>query len=157
VHSIKLRPLGEQNQSKDISLYDRMKMAKGAALGMNWLHGICNITHRDLKPANLLVRIWEAAAQFVLTALCRLRKMEQSKWQTLGLGNTSSRAQRSKEGQKELLFGTTYLNYIGISQQGLIWHLGWPPRSWVDRKQTKSVMCTALGSFCGYSWLLCFT
>lgn len=27
----------------------------GAALGMNWLHGICNIVHRDLKPANLLI------------------------------------------------------------------------------------------------------
>eukprot|EP01128_Nolandella_sp_AFSM9_P000197 TRINITY_DN10376_c0_g1_i1.p1 TRINITY_DN10376_c0_g1~~TRINITY_DN10376_c0_g1_i1.p1 ORF type:complete len:622 (-),score=104.24 TRINITY_DN10376_c0_g1_i1:565-2430(-) len=38
-----------------ISLYERMKMAQGAALGMNWLHGICNIVHRDLKPANLLL------------------------------------------------------------------------------------------------------
>lgn len=27
-------------------------MASGAALGMNWLHGICNIIHRDLKTAN---------------------------------------------------------------------------------------------------------
>eukprot|EP01120_Amphizonella_sp_Union-15-10_P012203 TRINITY_DN5378_c0_g4_i2.p1 TRINITY_DN5378_c0_g4~~TRINITY_DN5378_c0_g4_i2.p1 ORF type:complete len:106 (-),score=23.88 TRINITY_DN5378_c0_g4_i2:24-296(-) len=30
-------------------------MAKDAALGMNWLHGINKIVHRDLKPANLLV------------------------------------------------------------------------------------------------------
>ncbi len=30
-------------------------MAKGAALGMNWLHEITGIAHRDLKPANLLV------------------------------------------------------------------------------------------------------
>ena len=35
-----------------ISLYTRMKMAKDAALGLNWLHGICRIIHRDLKPAN---------------------------------------------------------------------------------------------------------
>lgn len=38
-----------------ITLYTRMKMAKDAALGLNWLHGICRIIHRDLKPANLLV------------------------------------------------------------------------------------------------------
>jgi serine/threonine protein kinase len=38
-----------------LTLYERMKMAKGASLGMNWLHGICKIIHRDLKPANLLV------------------------------------------------------------------------------------------------------
>ena len=30
-------------------------MAKGAARGMSWLHGINNIVHRDLKPANLLL------------------------------------------------------------------------------------------------------
>jgi hypothetical protein len=38
------------------SLYQRMKMAKDAALGMNWLH--CSnpmFIHRDLKSSNLLV------------------------------------------------------------------------------------------------------
>jgi serine/threonine protein kinase len=42
-------------EAHKISLYTRMKMAKDAALGMNWLHGICRIIHRDLKPANLLI------------------------------------------------------------------------------------------------------
>jgi len=32
-----------------------MQMAKDAALGMNWLHGITRIVHNDLKSANLLV------------------------------------------------------------------------------------------------------
>ncbi|GAM23718.1 hypothetical protein SAMD00019534_068930 [Acytostelium subglobosum LB1] len=36
-------------------LYQRMKMALDAALGMNWLHGINNILHRDLKLANLMI------------------------------------------------------------------------------------------------------
>lgn len=36
-------------------LATRIRMAKDAALGMNWLHGINHIIHRDLKPANLLV------------------------------------------------------------------------------------------------------
>eukprot|EP01099_Mayorella_cantabrigiensis_P002547 TRINITY_DN2111_c0_g2_i1.p1 TRINITY_DN2111_c0_g2~~TRINITY_DN2111_c0_g2_i1.p1 ORF type:complete len:526 (+),score=124.20 TRINITY_DN2111_c0_g2_i1:81-1580(+) len=39
-----------------LTLYTRMKMAKDAALGINWLH--CSnpqILHRDIKPANLLV------------------------------------------------------------------------------------------------------
>eukprot|EP01116_Phalansterium_solitarium_P021849 TRINITY_DN697_c0_g2_i2.p1 TRINITY_DN697_c0_g2~~TRINITY_DN697_c0_g2_i2.p1 ORF type:complete len:514 (-),score=132.79 TRINITY_DN697_c0_g2_i2:155-1696(-) len=40
---------------RELSLYQRMKMAKDAALGMNWIHGITNIIHHDLKPANLLV------------------------------------------------------------------------------------------------------
>jgi serine/threonine protein kinase len=39
-----------------LSLYDRMKMAKDAALGMNWLHhSTPTIIHRDLKTANLLI------------------------------------------------------------------------------------------------------
>jgi serine/threonine protein kinase len=39
-----------------LSLYTRMKMARDAALGMNWLH--CSnpmLIHRDLKSSNLLV------------------------------------------------------------------------------------------------------
>ncbi|KAM9975096.1 hypothetical protein ACTFIW_008571 [Dictyostelium discoideum] len=36
-------------------LYERMKMCLDAALGINWLHGICNIIHRDLKLANLMI------------------------------------------------------------------------------------------------------
>jgi serine/threonine protein kinase len=37
------------------SLVSKLRMAHDAALGMNWLHGICQIIHRDLKPANLLL------------------------------------------------------------------------------------------------------
>eukprot|EP00727_Mastigamoeba_balamuthi_P014270 m51a1_g9466 putative sh2 domain-containing protein (1365) ;mRNA; f:547094-557090 len=39
----------------EVSLTDRLKMALDAAVGLNWLHGICHIAHRDLKPANLLL------------------------------------------------------------------------------------------------------
>ncbi|KAL6076941.1 serine/threonine-protein kinase STY17 isoform X1 [Balamuthia mandrillaris] len=39
-----------------LTLYERMKMAKDAALGMTWLHfSTPTIIHRDLKTANLLV------------------------------------------------------------------------------------------------------
>lgn len=41
-------------EANKITLKTRMKMAKDAALGMNWLHGICRIIHRDLKPANCM-------------------------------------------------------------------------------------------------------
>lgn len=48
--------LQDPQRSKSISFAQRMRMAKDAALGMNWLHlsKPCFI-HRDLKPANLLV------------------------------------------------------------------------------------------------------
>lgn len=45
-----------RNQDNKISLYRRMKMAKDAALGVNWLH--CSkpsFIHRDLKSSNLLI------------------------------------------------------------------------------------------------------
>ncbi|EGC38851.1 hypothetical protein DICPUDRAFT_148427 [Dictyostelium purpureum] len=35
--------------------YQRMKMCLDASLGINWLHGICNVIHRDLKLANLMI------------------------------------------------------------------------------------------------------
>jgi len=39
-----------------LSLLTRLKMAKGCALGMNWLHSANPmIIHRDLKPENILV------------------------------------------------------------------------------------------------------
>ncbi len=39
---------------KQMTLLDKMKLAKDAALGMNWL-SLLSIVHRDLKPSNLLV------------------------------------------------------------------------------------------------------
>lgn len=46
-----------QDSKTPLSLYDRMMMAKDAALGMNWLHCVSPpIIHRDLKSANLLVK-----------------------------------------------------------------------------------------------------
>lgn len=46
-----------ENKAKyDLSLRKRMKMAKEAALGINWLHsGKSQFIHRDLKLSNLLV------------------------------------------------------------------------------------------------------
>lgn len=42
-------------KGKSLPPFVIFKMAKDAAKGMNWLHGINNIIHRDLKPSNLLV------------------------------------------------------------------------------------------------------
>ncbi len=45
-----------RDQNIKLGLYTRMKMAKDAALGMNWLH--CSnpiFIHRDLKSSNLLI------------------------------------------------------------------------------------------------------
>jgi len=45
-----------RDQKLNLSLISKMKMARDAALGMNWLH--CSnpvFIHRDLKPSNLLV------------------------------------------------------------------------------------------------------
>ncbi|ELR19943.1 dual specificity protein kinase [Acanthamoeba castellanii str. Neff] len=51
-----------------LSLYERMKMAKDAALGMNWLHhSTPTIIHRDLKTANLLI---EKTANLYRVKLC---------------------------------------------------------------------------------------
>lgn len=38
-------------------MHEKVRMAKDAALGINWLHGIVHIIHRDLKPANLLLDV----------------------------------------------------------------------------------------------------
>ena len=44
------------DEKKRMSLFQRIKMAKDAALGMNWLHSSNPIfIHRDLKLSNLLV------------------------------------------------------------------------------------------------------
>ena len=32
--------------NRPLSLYQKMKMMKDAALGINWIHGITNIVHR---------------------------------------------------------------------------------------------------------------
>jgi len=38
-----------------LSMRERILLAKDAALGLNWLHGINGIVHGDLKSANLLI------------------------------------------------------------------------------------------------------
>jgi len=42
-------------KGKGLPAFAIFKMAKDAAKGMNWLHGINNIIHRDLKPSSLLI------------------------------------------------------------------------------------------------------
>ncbi|EFA74566.1 SH2 domain-containing protein [Heterostelium album PN500] len=49
------RLLHNDRTKQEFSLFRRMQMAKDAALGMNWLHGITRIVHNDLKTANLLI------------------------------------------------------------------------------------------------------
>lgn len=43
-----------QKKKKELSLFQRLKMARDAALGVSWLH-YNNIIHRDIKPENMLV------------------------------------------------------------------------------------------------------
>eukprot|EP01125_Pyxidicula_operculata_P017139 TRINITY_DN5978_c0_g1_i1.p1 TRINITY_DN5978_c0_g1~~TRINITY_DN5978_c0_g1_i1.p1 ORF type:complete len:512 (+),score=76.63 TRINITY_DN5978_c0_g1_i1:109-1644(+) len=50
-----LEKLLHSPKGKTLSLFSRIKMARDAAKGMSWLHGISNIIHRDLKPANILI------------------------------------------------------------------------------------------------------
>lgn len=54
-HAQLLHPKNPQPGQLLPPLYQRLRMAYDAALGINWLHGICSIVHRDLKPANLLL------------------------------------------------------------------------------------------------------
>jgi serine/threonine protein kinase len=42
------------NKHQQLTPVDKIKLAKDAALGMNWL-GLLSIVHRDLKPSNLLI------------------------------------------------------------------------------------------------------
>ena len=45
-----------RDNTLELSLYTRMKMARDVAFGMNWLHeSKPQIIHRDLKPSNLLI------------------------------------------------------------------------------------------------------
>jgi len=54
VHNI-IHPSSRDN-SKELSLLQRVKMAKDTAQGIAWLHGANpQIIHRDLKPSNLLI------------------------------------------------------------------------------------------------------
>ena len=43
-----------QKKKKELSLFQRLKMARDAALGVSWLH-YNDIIHRDIKPENMLV------------------------------------------------------------------------------------------------------
>ena len=35
--------------NRELTIYQRIKMMKDAALGLNWIHGINSVIHRDLK------------------------------------------------------------------------------------------------------------
>ncbi len=61
------------------SLFERMKMAKDAALGINWLHhSNPKIVHRDLKTANLLVFRYFAASPFIFFGVNDIAYLVQS-------------------------------------------------------------------------------
>jgi serine/threonine protein kinase len=72
-----------ENRNKyDLSLRKRMKMAKEAALGVNWLHsGKNQFIHRDLKLSNLLVThdFHVRVADFGLTRLKDKKQSEDGK------------------------------------------------------------------------------
>jgi serine/threonine protein kinase len=47
-----------QDPSYKGTLFDRLKIARDTADGMNWLHELTHTVHGDLKPANLLIDIY---------------------------------------------------------------------------------------------------
>jgi len=38
-----------------LTLWQKLKLAHESALGLYWIHDVCNMIHRDLKPENILV------------------------------------------------------------------------------------------------------
>eukprot|EP00727_Mastigamoeba_balamuthi_P000387 m51a1_g10345 putative sh2 domain-containing protein (663) ;mRNA; r:156273-159838 len=49
------RAMHDQSRWAATSPIKKLRMALDVAMGMNWLHGICNLVHRNLKPENLLL------------------------------------------------------------------------------------------------------
>ena len=43
-----------QKNKGRVNLLEKMRILRGAALGLTWIHGL-NMIHRDVKPANLLL------------------------------------------------------------------------------------------------------